>query len=857
VTAKLGVGGMGEVWLATDTHLGRQVAIKVLPDAFAQDAERVARFEREAKTLAALNHPNIAAIYGLEKTDGSRALVMELVEGPTLADRIARGALPVDEALPIARQIADALEAAHEQGIVHRDLKPANIKVRDDGTVKVLDFGLAKAIEPAGSARRDTANSPTITSPAMTEVGMILGTAAYMSPEQARGKPVDRKSDIWAFGCVLYEMLTGRRAFEDEDISLTLSKILQREPDWSALSLATPARIRRLVERCLTKDQRQRLQAMGEARIAIEEARSAPDGGQRAPGAFRQSRAWQVWPGWAAAAIAAAVLAWIALKPEPIPDLVQFQITAPPGAQLPLGTPALSPDGRQIAYVVRSPEGVSTLLVRNLGSLEARPLPSTEGALHPFWSPDGRSLGFWAGAAIKRVDLSGGDARQLVTTGQVWTGAWSPGGVIYFDSADGLSRVAASGGDPVTVENRRARYIVSLDDGRRLLTLGEATDSPSTIDLVTVDGPTRKTIVDAVSTGAIIGAGAGGRHYLLYLRGDTLVAHEVDQPAGRVVGEPVPIVQGVGRVGGSLHVPTMSVAGGTLAYQLGTDNAMGGQLAWVDRQGKELARLPSTASGVPIALSPNGRFVALRKNAQNGGTNLWVFDTQRGVATSLTFAGAGTDAAWSPDGERIAFARPESGVYEKETRGGGAERLLLPGPLTDVDSWSTDGRHLLITDGPGLFMVTLDGDRRRMRVGAERGQSWDGKFSPTGGYFAFTSDESGQPEVYIQAVPPATGRWPISSGGARRPNWRQDGRELYFQTSNPPAYMAVEIRPGATLEPGIPRRMFAGRSAFSFVADVDGRRFLMGFTPESGTDSPITVVLNWFRLLERARATPP
>src|SRR5262245_61842554 len=458
ISALLGQGGMGRVYRATDRHLGREVAIKVLPDAFAQDPERLARFELEARTLASLNHPNIAVVHGLEEGPVEqehrlRALVMELVDGVTLADRIAEGPIPVDEALPIARQIADALEAAHDHGVIHRDLKPANVKVRDDGMVKVLDFGLAKALEPA-SAMPGASLSPTITSPAMTQSGVILGTASYMSPEQARGKTVDRRADIWAFGCVLFEMLAGRRPFPSEDtVSDTIAGILKGEPVWAALPADTPPKIRALIERCLRKDVRRRLPHIAEARIEIEEACSEPAQTMTQPAAPLFRRPTYVWPAVALVAVllALGITGWTVMAPVPKQPAVRFEINAPPGAisfgglgrTLEVGEP-LSPDGRTVAFLA-TVDGRQMIWVRPLDAVAAQPLARTEGAARPVWSPDSRSIAFFVQNELKRIDVAGGPPTVLSTEGGRDL-AWSPENMILIGGQGKLLRIPATGG---------------------------------------------------------------------------------------------------------------------------------------------------------------------------------------------------------------------------------------------------------------------------------------------------------------------------------------------------------------------------------------------------------------------------
>ena len=533
---------MGEVYRATDTNLGREVAIKVLPEAFALDAERLARFQREAKTLASLNHPNIAIIHGLEKGDGVRALVMELVEGPTLADRIMQGAIPIEEALPVARQIAEALESAHEHGVVHRDLKPANIKVRPDGTAKVLDFGLAKAVEPVGTWSPSISESSTITTPAMTHAGVILGTAAYMSPEQARGKSVDKRSDIWAFGCVLFEMLTGKRAFYAEDVALTLAEVVKSEPDWAALPDLPPA-VQLCLRQCFKKDPRQRLRDIGDMRLALE---GAFDVDTLADGRGRSNTPGGRVPKWllpfAAAAAVAAAVATLWLQRDAPPEVVRFEIHAPAGSKIPPGAPAISLDGRRLAYVVTGPDATDRIHVRNIDELESRALQGTEKAVHPFWSPDGRSLAFVSEGVLKHIDLEGGPPRPIAAQiSAPWQGTWNQfGDLLCVVAGLGIVRVRTDGSKPVPVMRSTtnagetgARFPFFLPDGRRFL-LFIGSDGENAIHLASLDSADRTLVVKDVLSAPLLAPTPEGRTYLLYLQDETLVAQEFDPASGSV-----------------------------------------------------------------------------------------------------------------------------------------------------------------------------------------------------------------------------------------------------------------------------------------------------------------------------------
>jgi serine/threonine-protein kinase len=703
VTAQIGVGGMGEVYRATDTTLGRQVAIKAMPEAFAQDTDRLARFEREARTLAALNHSNIAQIYGLERSGGATALVMELVEGPTLADRIAQGPFAIDEALAVAKQIAEALEAAHEQGIVHRDLKPANIKVRPDGTVKVLDFGLAKAIDTAGSTGQDPAyvrragpvgpagasESPTVTTPAMTQAGMILGTAAYMSPEQARGRPVDKRADIWAFGCVLYEMLTGQRAFEDEDVSLTLSKVLRLEPAFEALPADVPYRVRQALRVCLQKDLRKRASDIHDVRLALEGAFDSAEVPER-PGAVPSAPrppAWRVaWP-WALAAlvlggfVGAGVTRTTAPEPAPL-QVRRFVHTLPEGQSLPgqSGTlVALSPDGQTLVYRAQA-DGVWRLYRRALGDLEAVPIEGTEGANDsPFVSPDGQWVAFTLNSVLWRVSLAGGRPVRIAGDAPNLRGAsWMGDDTILAGlSARGLSRFRAGGGDAVTVQSpqgpRQSWYPQVLPGGRAaLFTLSEARPDGGGVMLLDLESNTERLLIASASAARYLPTG-----HLVFLRSEDLWAVRFDAARLETIGDPVLVESGI-RVepGGAVQFDV--AADGTLAYIAGGTGSLPRALVWVDREGRE--------TPIPAPLRPY-RYLHLSRDAarvaldvREGQNDIWLWDFARETLTRLTFdPGNDEQPVWMPDGDRVIFSSTRSGsqslFWQAADGTGPAERL--------------------------------------------------------------------------------------------------------------------------------------------------------------------------------------
>ena len=616
ITAQIGEGGMGEVYQATDTNLKRSVAIKVLPESVARDPERLARFQREAEVLAALNHPNIAAIYGLEKSDGTTALVMELVEGPTLADRITQGAIPIDDALPIAKQTAEALEAAHEQGIIHRDLKPANIKVRPDGTVKVLDFGLAKALEPTSAMSPGMSQAPTITTSAMTQAGMILGTAAYMSPEQARGEATDSRADIWAFGVVLYELLTGRRLFGAENVSETLAAVLREDPTWEMLPASVPPGVRRLLRRCLQRDRRNRLQHAGDARVEIQDVLSAPTADiahQTMP-----STRWRERVAWALAGVAVLVavgVAYFAAGQPSSQPVRELSVVPPPGWTFSLvDAPVISPDGSRLAFVGVDANGNTQLWIRDLDAVEPRPIADTEDGRSPFWSPDGLSLAFFANREVRRIDLAGGPVRTLASADELDGGTWSSDGTIVFSPRVGpLLRVTADGGTTTPATQMDTdhgelfhRFPAFLPDGRRFLFVIQSNiPENSGLYIGSLDSNEKTRIGDIRSRAAYADPG-----YLLFTRNRTLMAQPFDPVALELSGEATVVG---GRVASAVNLfgqATFSVSeSGVLAYR----RVPLLQFTWFDRSGQRLASLGSPGEYSSLSLSPDGQHVAFEQ----------------------------------------------------------------------------------------------------------------------------------------------------------------------------------------------------------------------------------------------------
>jgi eukaryotic-like serine/threonine-protein kinase len=889
ILAPLGVGGMGEVYRARDSKLNRDVALKVLPELFARDAERMARFQREAQVLASLNHPNIASIYGLEESSGVRALVMELVEGPTLADRIAQGAIPLDEALPMVQQMAEALEYAHEKGIIHRDLKPANVKTTPEGPVKVLDFGLAKALEtplassPSLSGPGEGQNSPTLTL-AASQAGVILGTAAYMAPEQARGKTVDRRADIWSFGVVFYEMLTGKRLYGGETISDTLAAVLKVEPDWDALPADAPLGIRRLLRRCLTKDRRERLQAMGDARIEIEECLSAPAAAQGTEpkllttGRRREQLAWALAVVLPIAAIAGTVSylrlarapAHTIIAEIPPPEKTQFNFAGVSG-----GPPVLSPDGRTVAFSASDVSGKTMLWARTLDSTFARLLPGTEGAIDPFWSGDSRALGFFAEGKLKTIEASGGPALVVADAPRPVGGSWNREGTLLFapDFRKGLYTVAASGGTPVPVlkvdASKYSSYIRPkfLPDGKHFLYRAGASDPRSSgINFASLDGTQNQPLLKGV------GSATYASGFLLYLRDTTLMAQAFDPERGQLKGDAHPVAeQIVGDFGRGFFDASEN---GVLTYQMGGSPGER-RLTWFDRAGRDSGVTGEVATYYDVRLSPDGRKLAF--NAGDPNSEIWVDDLARDVGMRLT-VDPGTDhgvPVWSPDGSRILFGafqgKARSGIYQKASNGAGGEELLLPAETSDPQvcptSWSRDGKFILYSRGDvydlthaEIWVLPLAGDRKPRPLVQTPVAAYDGEFSPNARWVAYTSKESGRAEVYIVPFEAAKvfntssgsgaslgDKWQVSPGGGRCPRWRRDGKEIFYLAPDNQMMAAQVEERGSSIEVRTAQPIFRAAVAtdpFSpYDVTADGKRFVI--TTLSNTNTSLTLVVNW------------
>jgi serine/threonine protein kinase/Tol biopolymer transport system component len=881
---------MGEVYRARDSKLNREIALKVLPSAFAKDADRMARFQREAQVLASLNHPNIAAIHGLEESGGIRALVMELVEGPTLAERISQGRLLLEEALTTARQIAEGLEYAHEKGIVHRDLKPANVKITAEGVAKILDFGLAKAAEQTAPSG-DPSNSPTFSLGA-TQAGVILGTAAYMSPEQARGKVADKRADIWAFGVVLFEMLAGKQAFEDETISDMLAAVIKSEPSWDLLPAGIPGSIRKLLRRCLVKDPRLRLRDVGEARITIDECLAGPVAateiscvgspvGMPKTSLKRERLLWAMLVAVLLLATIASTVAYFKQAPAPERTIIaevlpsensQFNFNGPSG-----GSPVLSPDGHTLAFSATDANGKKMLWVRSLDSSAAQPLAGTEGAVSPFWSADSRALGFFADDKLKTIEVSGTPAVVLAEAPAPAGGSWNRSGTILFvpNYRKGLYRVAASGGAPVTViledDSKYSGFAWPrfLPDGEHFLySAGSADPALDGTHFASLDRKENRLLLRAS------GLATYASGFLLYVRNNILMAQTFDPERGELKGNPHPVAERV--VEDSGRAPFDASENGVLIYQQAAGRAGGRRrMRWFDRAGKELELPGETGAYCDVRLSADGRKLAVNVGDPYG--EIWVNDLERGVGMRLTID-PDTDhgvPVWSPDGRRILFAalagKARLGIYQKPSNGAGGEELLLASetPNTPIfpTSWSSDGRFILYGRGdPGspsqsdIWVLPFVGDRKPRLFVKTLVAAYDGQFSPDARWVAYTSKESGREEVYVVPFDPAKVlnaapasasasagvKWIISMGGGHFPRWRKDGKEIfYLSPENKMTAVGVEVR-GGSIELQVAQPLFTASPADFFSpydVTADGSRFVINTLSVQNT--PLTLVVNW------------
>ena len=877
ILGALGAGGMGEVYRASDRKLKREVAIKVMPETFARDEERMKRFEREAQVLASLNHPNVAAIYGLEEADGIRALVLELVEGPTLSERIARGPIPLEEALRIAVQIAHGLEAAHEKAVIHRDLKPANVKLTKDGDVKILDLGLAKALEVESPPVEDT-NSPTLTR--ATQTGVLLGTAAYMSPEQAKGKSADRRADVWAFGVVLYEMLAGSRAFDGEDVSETLAFVLTKEPDWSALPGALPPRVGSMLRRCLTKDPKRRLQAIGEARIAIEEP------GEDAPTTERS--VWPVLTGVLGLALGLAIWAvWPRSAPSPAPPM---RLSVELGADAPLFSNPweegqgvlLSPDGTLLVFVaLPSPGALPQLYVRRLEALEASLLLDTEGARNPFLSPDGQWIAFFAEEKLKKVAVNGGGAVNLADVSVVGYhgGTWAADGTIVFAQDQGggvrLMRVSSAGGTPeaLTIPDQdggNQSWPQALPGGKGVLyTSATGTSDEATIVFQPLPSGPRKTLVQGGYHGRYLPSG-----HLVYIREGALFAVAFDLDRLEVIGKPARAVASVLSTRTTRGAQFASSDRGVLAYV--PSLAAESTLQWVDRSGnrKSLRDIPGIYNFPKF--SPDGRVLAM-DIVEGSERDLWAYEWEGDRLTRLTFDPSwDSRPVWTPDGRRIVFAstrgdKKTRNLYWQRADGTGeAERLTESENAQWPGSWDRSGKLLAFSElngtRPDVMILPLEGSEEQgWKPGKPRTffeSSYvdnNPEFSPDGRWLAYMSNKTGRFEIYVRPFPGPGGMWQISTESGRLPVWSRVRRELFYYANDQRIMVVPYTVDGDEFRAAKPRRwsddqFAAPPDTFLFDVHPDGERFAVVTSLLSSSEARrdrVVFILNFFDYLRQ------
>ena len=915
ILSKLGEGGMGEVYRAEDKKLGREVAIKVLPEAVASDPERLARFEREAQVLAALDHPNIAAIYSFEHADREGAspsptsdgtqregdpldpqapkplsphvhfLVMQLAEGETLAERVKRSALPSNQALPIALQIAEALEVAHEKGIIHRDLKPANIKITADGQIKVLDFGLAKALDPQtpDSGDQNLSLSPTLTAQ-MTQVGVLLGTAAYMSPEQAAGTEADQRADIWAFGTVLAEMLTGKLQFQGETVSHTLAAVLKDEPEWSSFPDDIPGPILDLVKRCLRKDPKRRLQSIGDARVLIEDYLADPDALDTASGAVDEAtppppNRWKtILPWLVAAGLGAAFVLSIVSSDRGTtaeePAITRFETPLAEGFSLAVvDYPALaiSRDGRQVVMTAESEDGIESLFLRSLGEVTVRQLTGTENARSPFFSPDGQWIAFFTNRQLRKIQVQGGAPLTLAEVGQVRGGVWGADGFIYLTDnvQGGVSRVPENGGNLEAVSTpdaqrseRTHRWPDVLPDGSAVIFTSDTFSSTeyyddARIEAISTTTGERRVLVEGSSMARVMGS-----DYLIFARAGSLYAVALDPETLETSGSPTLVLQGVSTsvASGAVHFGVSAT--GSLAFIPGDLDTGMREILWIDRDGVVSAMGPEPGPHLAAQLSPDNRKVAIVSGTgQNN--DLWIYDLERDTMSRLTFEGSVLDPVWTPDGKHVAYSttqeRSEADVYWKIADGSmEAEPLWVAEQQGIPMSFSPDGRYLLIdrlegTAASDIWYLDMEDRAEPIAWLATPADEYQARFSPDSRWIAYASDETGQLEVYVRPFPGPGGRWQISSGGGSEPYWSSDGREIFFR--NQGVIHRVVVDSNDSFSAGRAEPLVEGGVDppydHTFSPAADGQRFLILKNAEVGELAPVQIVLDWSNEVER------
>ena len=893
----IGVGGMGEVYQAHDSKLGRDVAIKVLPEQFARDPERLARFQREAKMLASLNHPNIAAIYGLEQSGDTHYLVMELVPGETLRERVAGGRpVPVEEALTIAKQIAEALEAAHgsEKGIIHRDLKPANVKVTPEGRVKVLDFGLAKAFA-TDTATEDPSNSPTL-SMNPTIQGVIMGTAAYMSPEQARGKHVNKSTDIFAFGAVLYELLTGKQAFQGDDVSDILAAVLRAEPDWSLLPEATPLAIRTLLRRCLKKDRHQRLQDATGIRIEIEDVLSGVIAGPAEPAPVARRQRLSAWIASGAAAVlllALGAVSFVHFRETPPQPQQPMRLSAEIGADASLYTPygasaILSPDGTRLALVASGADQKRHIYVRSLDQLQATVLSGTENAGDPFFSPDGQWIGFFADGKLKKISVQGGAAVTLCDAPGDRGGSWGEDGTIVFEpnNVSALYKVSAAGGtpQPLTTLDKQAgevthRWPQILPGGKAVLfTSSTDVDNYEDAEIVvySMASGQRKTVQRGGFYARYLPSG-----HVVYMHEGTLFAVPFDLQRLEVTGQPAPILEGVVTTPGTGGAQFSFSDTGNLVYVAGRGGGQNVSIYWMDHDGKFTPLRETPGNYCNPAFSPDGKRLAL-EIYDGKRRDIWVYEWERDTLTRLTFAGeANGYPVWTPDGQRIAYSSQEKGgTYNlwwiRADGAGNAQRLAESKNPQDAGSWRPDGKVLAFHQtnpdtGADIMTLPIEGDEKSgWKPGEPKPfvnsafRELHPAFSPDGRWLAYQSNESGNNEVYVRPFPGPGGKWQVSTGGGLFPKWSRNGKELFYRTEDSKIMVVTYTASGDSFRADKPQLWSPGQFAdlgttgYAFDLHPDGKRFAVLKVPgteEAAAVNKVIIVQNWFDELKRRLPT--
>ncbi len=882
IVSKIGAGGMGEVYRAHDARLDREVAIKVLPADFAADKDRLQRFEQEAKATSALNHPNILTVYDIGEHEGTPFIVAELLEGEELRERLDEGPIPLRKVTDYAQQIVSGLAAAHERGITHRDLKPENLFITKDDRVKILDFGIAK-LRPLPS---EAGGSEDATRKAITNPGVVMGTVGYMSPEQVRGHATDHRSDIFSFGAILHEMITGRRAFQHETMAETMAAILKEEPE--ELTESSPninPSLERIVRRCLEKKPERRFQSTSDLGFALESL-SAPTSSSgnnltTAVNALKDETAIKsLWVGrlaWPAAAfflVSTLVLAGLYLRrSEPRGQTMRFSLSPPEKFNF-ADVAALSPDGQQVAFITLGSAGATSLWVRSLASLESRQLPGTDGASFPFWSPDNRSIGFFAGGKLRRIDAAGGPAQTLAEASvDPRGGTWAPDGTIVFgpDTTSPLLRVSASGGptsEVTTFDTERGqtshRWPSMMPDGRHFIFFGRGNPANKEgLFVGSLDSRESKFLLSTNVTGGY--AEAGGKGYLLFIRETTLMAQPFDAGKLELSGEARPLVEGI------LSFPTeigptafsaFSASAGNLLYRTGDQQTT--RLTWFDRSGRSLGAITEPGGYHEPSLSQDDKKVIFGRGEGVGTQDIFLMDLVRGSSTRLTFVpAADTSSLFSPDGSQIVFSSNRAGqfdVYRKASSGAGNDELLMNGSSGRpyADSWSRDGKYLLyekngtVKTKIDLWVLPMLGDPTPFPYLQSAFVESHAQFSPDGRWVAYVSDESGRAEVFVQSFPVSGGKWQISTAGGDQPQWRGDGKELFYIAPDR-NLMAVTVSGGSNFEAGRPTVLFQTAVPLTGIADdrnnyvttQDGQRFLVNNLANMTNSQPLTLVLNW------------